>query len=1420
MRYSTAKLLFFLLFQLLSFHTFSKERLDFSFIGANEGLSENIVNDIVQDKKGFIWLATNDGLNRYDGYRMSHFRYDPSNPNSLTSNVLTALLVDKNGMIWIGTSDGGLNKYNPQNNTFERFQNKTSELTSITEGMIDEIAEDVEGNIWLNIRNKGIDRVQIKEDRIQFVHYTAPGHSKATVSVLKNNTTTSIQKCSAGGVWISSENGIQHLDAKNKQADNLIAWGNYATAPVKQIIETSHHTIWIVYSNGQIINGQLKSNHLIPISTFTVNPFQGKVTLDIDQQQILWVSSANGLLKISSKGVVTYQSGRLPLNNLPTNRILSTFVDKSNVLWLGTYNNGALNFSINRQLFYTFDDLLINNMDKSNSFFNNAVQAVCEDKTGALWIGSEGGGLVRIGEGLNAFLNKDKKSEQHLEFFNANNTQTSWLLDNNIYCLYFDSKNRLWIGSGEGLTQLTFTAAYTKGANLSTANYKAQHFVLKGSEHKVFGEGAVFSINEDKFGTIWAAKWNGGLHRFLETKNEFEGFYHDPANPKSISHNTVRCMLFDKNGEAWIGTAGGGLNKMIFPKGPKGTPQFLRYKNDPKDGASLSNNYILNLSKDKNGNLWIGTFGGGLNKLEKSNLATNDYTFKRYTIQEQLPSNTIKGLLFDKKNNLWASTNRELFRLNVKSDNVTQIISSASFKLEEFKDNANYLFKNGYMLWAGINGLVVFSPDMSEHGKQAVNPCFTNIVMDGKAVMAGESIEGNILFDTSIQHADGIVLPYNKNTIELQFSGMNYANIKGLVYRYFLDGYDNAPVISSSPTVRYTKIPHGKYKFKLQASNDGVNWTGKEIVLNVTVKPPFWLSTYAFLFYIFFFVTIGYSVFRILVFRIKMQGKIKIEKIKTEQAENINNLKLQFFTNISHELRTPLNLIINPIDSLVADSDLSERQQKMLKLVQHNSNRLQKLINQLLDFRKMESGVKALSLVNADVVMYISTIYKAFQEIAASKQIDFSFQSEETSIQCLFDPDKIEKILYNLLSNAMKFTPANGAVKLLIRREVLSDGAPNLVIEVVDNGIGIKQADQDKIFQYFYQSEQNKSEKNVGTGIGLAYIYNLCKVHHGNITMKSEVGSGTKFTVTLPLNGEIYKNHSVGELTELTQREALQLEISDLKVLMGDDKTPAANNKKAKDKPNLLVVDDNEELLSYLSIELSDDYNILTALNGQLGIDAAKEHLPDLIISDLMMPVMDGIEMCSILKIDLETCHIPIIILTAKADEGSEKEGLETGADEYLLKPFKTEILRLRIKNLLGTKTKLFKQFSLESGSLAFKQATDSKDREMLEKVSKMIVDSLDTVELDSELLSQKLGMSRSALYKNLKRITDMSTTEYVRYVKLNEAVQLFKQNKYTIEQVTFMVGFSDTKYFRKCFRAVFDKSPSEYIKELKNSGE
>ena len=1377
-----------ILFAILAWSAGAQRRMDFKIIAGDKGLSENVVNSIVQDKDGFIWFATNDGLNRYDGYSITQYRYDLSEENTLSSNVITALSVDSEGLIWIGTSDGGLNCYNPRNNRFINYSHVPSDISSLSAGMIDEIVEDQAGNIWINIRNKGIDVLIRDGAEAKFLHYSSNNMGNNSIAILKSNNIFKIIPASQGGVWVASPKGLQRIVAGREICEDLTFLGSIATSATVAVHESPEGGLAVIQQDGTIFKGSLEDSDFSIRETLHTSAFEGKVSIDADLHGSLWIADANGLQKVNGSNIYHYRKGGIPLNNLPSNRILSVFIDKSNVLWAGTYNYGVLNYDLDSELYYNFDDLMLTEQEKRAPFFDYAVHAICEDRYGAIWVGSEGGGLLRIREGLAAFTEGHRSVG--CDFINASDAH-SWLIDNNIYSMLNDSKGRLWIGCSTGLLRLTFKST-TNPAHISPSDIEIEKYFF--NDVNIFGEGAVFVIKEDNRGNIWISCWNNGLYRYDETRNKFTGYCYNPAIDGSLPYNTIRDIFFESNDEAWLATAGGGLVRMFYHDDRKESPYFVTFADKAITHHTLSNNYILNLAKDEQGNLWMGTFGGGINKMSEED---GKYRFTHYlTHNSNIPSNTIKGLILSDSNKLWVTTNRELFRISALNNRIDGVIKSQEFNIEEFKDNAIYRFESGYIMFGGTNGIALVADNLHYNPSITLRPALTNLYVNNQPV------------DQIVQSGGKLELPKDENTIELMFSAMYYKGGSDIIYSACLDGYDKEPIVTTNNSVRYTQLPHGRYEFTLKASTDGVNWSSDALRFSIVILPPFWLSGYAYIIYFVLLALTVSGVYKIVSFRITTRNKINIERIKRQEMEKSHLLKMQFFTNISHELRTPIGLIINPLNSIIADKSIEEKHGPMLKLIQRNSLRLNKLVNQLLDIRRMESGMLPVEIVEEDIIPFIYQIFKLFEDMAIRKESHFRFSCELPTLVIPFDPDKIEKILYNLLSNAFKFTDPGGTILL-----ALKEGSAYLSVEVIDTGIGIKEEEKSGIFQYFHQGSH--SQQYVGSGIGLAYAYNLARSFNGVLDFSSEYGKGSRFTLKLPLNRDNYKDFPRIDNYVRKESEFLKQEMAQLGSAI--DGTAQKETASTHDR-TILIVDDNKDLLYYLSMELRSNYNIITAANGIEGVSKAKEYLPDLIISDVMMPQMDGLEMCRILKTDISTCHIPIIILTAKADEGSELNGLEIGADQYILKPIKMDILRLKIKNILVTKEQLRKQISETLNSSEFKENCTKNEQMFLDRMEQIVKQNINDPYLNIDKLSEELGMSRSALYKRIKQITDMSTTEYVRYIKLKEAVSLFNEDKYTIEQVTYQVGFSDPKYFRKCFKNVFGKSPSEYIKSLKKS--
>ena len=654
----------------------------------------------------------------------------------------------------------------------------------------------------------------------------------------------------------------------------------------------------------------------------------------------------------------------------------------------------------------------------------------------------------------------------------------------------------------------------------------------------------------------------------------------------------------------------------------------------------------------------------------------------------------------------------------------------------------------------------------------------------------------------------------------LFFQACIFPILKKINISIILEGFDEKWQYSKGNERRfasYTNVPPGDYIFKVYGSNSVGVWTDEPKEISVVINKPWYLTTLAILLFSLLTFAIIYSFVKIRLNQIRLKSKLDIESAIHENSEEMNQMKLQFFTNISHELRTPLTLIVGPLSQIMNGQVNTKDVSKLNSIMYKNSNRLLKLINQLLDFRKAESGNLNLIVQNDELVSFVGEVFAAFEDIALEKNIKFLFLSPKNELDAWFDNDKIEKILYNLLSNAFKFTPNGKGITVSLEKETVNN-EDYAIIKVIDFGIGIPKDELVSIFDRFYQTRKENNAINVGSGLGLAYIKHLVEVHKGEINIESEFHKGTTCTVTIPISKTAYSDNSIIELQP--QKYDFKYTKIGVDVIKENQLLPKKSIKSAKEHtketPLLLIVEDNRELQDYLVTFFSYDYRILTANNGKEGLELAIKNIPSMIISDLMMPEMNGIEMCRKLKTDINTSHIPILILTAKAGLENEKEGLETGADAFILKPFNIEVLKLRLDNILRTKQQWIQKFRTNSNSKSWKELSNKLDQKFIEKSINIIKNNLDNTEFSVEKFALEIGMSRSALFLKLKSITGQSTSEFIRTIRLNKAAKLIESGKYSITEIIYLVGFSDPKYFRTCFKKHFDCTPSSYLSNFK----
>jgi len=1396
-------------------------QLQLNKISGTEGLSQNTVRSIIQDSNGFIWVGTYNGINKYDGYSMVHYKF-LNDVNSLSSNIIISLFEDKDGYIWAGTTNAGLNRIDPRTGKIEVYFDDPNALDYASE--IDHIYQSYSGVLFIKT-SKGIKFFKVAVDGSIIFEDVKNRVDNFSLSI-KN-----IIPALNGKHWFfTPENNIKlHLAEINEitnvpdikiQSTDIKAFEFDSSYPVN-FIEYPKNTIWVISNRLQLLKIQLNNQlqvidrELISLSDnssgFSDKNFK-KLAIAVDKEQHIWVAGNGILLNYDT------QSGeKLNLNSSHRKEIAiqqaqQLMIDNTNILWLGTLNHGLYKMDLENNTFLNSNEFLNNSEQQSPVFHEYPILTMCEDSKGDIWLGTQGRGGLAILKRKEIERSLSSKSNKVWDYNYLAKTNKQFDAEDffEIKRLMNDSEDNIWVGAKTGLSKISFKN------NSEIFDIKKFNDIRDKKGNLI--KNPVFAIEEDRMGNIWVGFWKKGIAKItFDKQNETYtsvNYQNELNNTNSLSNNFVRDILEDSSGDIWVGTIRG-LNKL--KEDAAGTIAFTSYLNDSENKNSLSNNYVLDVFQASDGHLYVGTFGGGLNQIEISN---NTLNFKHYTTKEGLPSDVVYQIKEDKQGNIWMLHVREISKLNPTTGEVTYFENQDGINVSEFKDNAMLFTTSGMMLCGGVNGITFFQPDKLSVNEIKPQLIISDFKLFNEIIHPSEERNGKVILKKSINETKKIELPYSLNSMEFVFSSLHFSNPKKNQYKYILEGFNEKWQYSKGNERRfasYTNVPPGNYIFKVYGSNSVGVWTDEPKEISVIINKPWYLTTLAILLFSLLTFAIIYSFVKIRLNQIRLRSKLDIESAIHENSEEMNQMKLQFFTNISHELRTPLTLIVGPLSQIMNGEINTKDVPKLNSIMYKNSNRLLKLINQLLDFRKAESGNLNLIVQNDELVSFVGEVFTAFEDIALEKDIKFLFLSPKKELDAWFDNDKIEKILYNLLSNAFKFTPKGKGITVSLEKETINN-EDYAIIKVIDFGIGIPKDELVSIFDRFYQTRKENNAINEGSGLGLAYIKHLVEIHKGEINIQSEFHKGTTCTVIIPISKTAYSNNSIIELQP--QKYDFKYTKIGVDVIKENQLIPKKTNKSSKDHskdtPLLLIVEDNRELQDYLVTFFSYDYRILTANNGKEGLEQAIKNIPSIIISDLMMPEMNGIEMCKKLKTDINTSHIPILILTAKAGLENEKEGLETGADEFILKPFNIEVLKLRLDNILRTKEQWIQKFRTNSSSNSWKELSSKLDQKFIEKSINIIKKNLDNTDFSVENFALEIGMSRSSLFLKLKSITGQSTSEFIRTNRLNKAAKLIESGKYSITEIIYMVGFSDPKYFRTCFKKHFGCTPSSYLSNFK----
>lgn len=1324
----------------------------FTHISSSNGLSQSTVIAIEQDALGQIWIGTRDGLNKFDGTEFTTFRTKLNDSTSISNNDILSIKEDRKGFLWVGTYNG-LNKYNPKTNKFKRYYH-TQHKESLSNNTIWAIEEMKNGDIWIGT-STGLSIFDQNTQAFKNIYNTTQANS------ISNSRILAIQELENENLYVGTSKGLSVYFPKKKLFKSIDNTSSYV---IQDLIETQEGKILLATKEKGVLNFDPEDQNITPFQAELFEKYDLKNIrkLVFDDDDNLWIGTYNGLGVLKqNKEFSLLQNNLNEPGSLSKNSVKTLFKDKKGSIWIGTYYGG------------------INIWDKSNTNFkaiqrisyntglNYEVISSIEKYKDNIYFGTEGGGL-----------NIYNTTNENFAYINTKNSPK--LSNDNIKELYLLKEDLLWIGTLNSGIDILNLKTNTFENNLISEELK--------NELKDVG---VYSIVSDDKNNMWIGTFGKGLIKYnLLDKNIKAYTYNEGLN--SLSSNLIRTLFFDVDNKLWIGTEKG-LN-LLDNKG-----KVIQYFFDK---TMQSGEDILSVYQDSQGKIWVGTRSKGLYKFDNG-------SFKNIELKDNtIKINTVHGIFEGNNNDLWISTNQGLVNYRLDEQKTTFYNQTDGLVSNEFNDNASLKTNDNEFFFGGPNGVVYFNADNLKTNQYAPQVILTDFKINNKSVPISNS---KTVLTQSISFTEDVELSHLQGNFSVSFSIPNFINASNNKYKYRLKNLEQEWVETKKNTATYTIQKAGNYIFEVYGANSDGVWNENPTRLNIRVNPAPWQSWWAFLIYAVLILTALYFLIKILKSRTRLQTELELEHLEVERTKQINKAKLEFFTNISHEFRTPLTLILGPLNQIISDYQGSSKMYKQLLVIESSAKHLLQLINRLMDFRKFENNTYKLECAEGNIVKFLREIYLSFSEHAKLGEYDYTFHTTHDEILVYYDRFKLERVFYNLISNAFRYTPKGGSISLRI---IKHDN--QIEIKVEDTGVGISKEDQDKIFDRFFEASSNNSEQdyNQGSGIGLAIAKNIVQIHKGNITVSDNSNQqGTVFTVVLPLgkdhirDDEIIKDFKFSDdVSQYTNQ--LNEDISFI-----DDDLP--HLPPSENKSTILLVEDNKPLRKFMKSLLKEDYNILEAENGKKALDTAIEHSPDLIISDVIMPVMVGTELCSAIKNDMRTSHIPIILLTSRTALVYKIEGLESGADDYISKPFDIKEFKLRIKNILNSTSKLKEKFTSEDPLQPNEVIVSSLDEKLYKKALKIVEENISNEQFDIPLFCSELGVSRTMLFVKIKAWTNFTPNEFIQHFRMKRATQLLEQGKINISQVSYKVGFKNPKYFSKCFQKKFGQTPSQYANKF-----
>ncbi|WP_290661965.1 two-component regulator propeller domain-containing protein, partial [Ignavibacterium sp.] len=1200
-----------LIFLYFTNFTFTQSNtIKFKHIGSDEGLSQNFISCILQDKKGFMWFGTKDGLNRYDGYSFVVYQHDSFDSTTISSSYITTLFEDSRGLIWVGTLNGGLNCFDRKTETFKHINYSSGLLKNFIDYEIKSIAEDKDGNIWIAIRGFGLVRLIINNHSPLEISEQPVTLKSDDRNIPYFNIITCLKFDSKNMLWIGTENGLMKYNPVDKKITSYEVRTKNTKAPssmydknVGAIYESKDGDFWLGTLSGLVKFDRTNGTYRLYPHQYEIFRYGWGRIIEIteDQSGKLWLASSADLMRFDPRtsAYSYYNNNPLDPNSLSYSSISSIYIDRTGILWVGTSGMGINLYDSKAERFST----LTRNIPPKSRISGYSIRAILEENDDIVWVSSE-------------VVTKWNRKTGEIKSYEASSNNLDAFGNTGAWSMVKSFDGKIWTATTEGV--------YRYDPETSTARqYKYNPNDSLGLPQK-----EVYSVFEDKNKNIWITTENYFCKLLDVQKGIFRKFIYQHLPPANELARTI--IVQDHSGVIWLGTKDG-LLRFDEDKG-----SFQRFKNDPLNAQTLSNNLIKSICVEPDSEsdiLWIGTAGGGINRFDiKKNI------FTHFTEKDGLPNNVVYGILPDKNGNLWLSTNKGLSRFNPSEKNFRNYDFRDGLQSNEFNTGAYFLSKSGEMFFGGIKGLTHFYPENIKDNPNPPSIVITNMKIRDQNITS----KNNLLLKMSVSESDEISLSHSDDVITFEFAALDFSAPEKNQYAYKLENFNKDWIyLGNNRSATFTNLPPGNYTFLVKASNNDGVWNESGIALRLIIKPPWWNTWWSYIIYGILFLTGLYLVRRYELNRIRLKNQLKLEKVETITLRNLDNLKSHFFANISHEFRTPLTLILGQIESVMS-SDISTKEKGKLQVANRNAKKLLTLINQLLDLSKLEAGSMKLKAEKQNLVLFLKNIFYSFEPLAEAKKIKLELNSQSENITVCFDPEKMEKIICNLISNALKFTLENGEIKLSIFN--LPTG---IEIQIKDTGIGIPEDRLQHIFDRFYQVDNSITREYEGTGIGLALAKELVKLHNGEIKVSSKEGEGTEFTVCFPF-GELNDDKSI--ISELSNNNPAQEHLGDdiklpQQAKISDDQHQLYDN---QNQEIILIVEDNSDVQAYLSEQLDKEYKVILADNGEKGISNAQNEIPDLIITDVMMPQMDGYQFSKAIRCNEKTSHIPIIMLTAK----------------------------------------------------------------------------------------------------------------------------------------------------------------------------